>query len=246
MRTVTVQLSRRRHHRPHRPPPVRRLRRASRAAASMAAFSSRAIPTPTRRVSARTCWRWCASWRRPSCAIPAAISSPAITGRTASARSSSGRAGSIWPGCRPRPNQFGTNEFIDWCRAAEHRADAGGQPRHARRRRGAQPGGILQPSRRHGAVRPAPRARLGAAARRQVLVPRQRDGRPVADGGQDRHRIRPHRHRSRQDDEADRRPHRTRRLRLVRPQHADLRRVGRHSAGAYASTMSSTSRCTPT
>ena len=31
-------------------------------------------------------------------------------------------------------------------------------------------------------LRPAPRPRLGRAARRQVLVPRQRDGRPLADG----------------------------------------------------------------
>ena len=67
-----------------------------------------------------------------------------------------------------------------------HRADAGGQPRHARRRCRAQPGRILQPSRRHGAVGPAPRARLGAAARRQVLVPGQRDGRALADGDEDR------------------------------------------------------------
>jgi hypothetical protein len=28
------------------------------------------------------------------------------------------------PGCRPSRTTFGTNEFIDWCRAAEHRADA--------------------------------------------------------------------------------------------------------------------------
>ena len=32
-------------------------------------------------------------------------------------------------------NQFGTNEFIDWCRCRRYRADAGGQPWHARRRR---------------------------------------------------------------------------------------------------------------
>ena len=78
-----------------------------------------------------------------------------------------------------------------------HRADAGGQPRHARRRCGAQPGRVLQPPRRHGAVRPAPHARLGQAARREVLVPRQRDGWAVADGGQDRDRVRPHRARRR-------------------------------------------------
>ena len=29
-------------------------------------------------------------------------------------------------------NQFGTNEFIDWCRLAGYRADAGGESRHAR------------------------------------------------------------------------------------------------------------------
>ena len=43
--------------------------------------------------------------RRRSCAIPAATSSPATTGRTASARSRSGRAGSTSPGCRPRPTR---------------------------------------------------------------------------------------------------------------------------------------------
>ena len=46
------------------------------------------------------------------------------------------------------PNTFGTNEFIDWCRAAGGRADAGGQSRHARRRCRAQSRRILQPSRR--------------------------------------------------------------------------------------------------
>ena len=69
-----------------------------------------------------------------------------------------------------------------------HRADAGGQSRHARRRCRPQHGRILQPSRRHDPVGAAPQARLGQAARREVLVPRQRDGRAVADGGQDRAR----------------------------------------------------------
>ena len=41
--------------------------------------------------------------RRRSCAIPAAISSPATTGRTASARRTSARCGSTSPGARPRP-----------------------------------------------------------------------------------------------------------------------------------------------
>ena len=39
--------------------------------------------------------------------------------------------------------------------------------------------------------------------------------------------------------------HRARRLRLVGPAHADLRRVGGHRAASTRSTMSSTSRCTP-
>ena len=69
------------------------------------------------------------------------------------------------------------------------RADAGGQSRHARRRCGAQPRRILQPSRAAPTGRTCARSpRLGEAARRQVLVPRQRDGWPLADGAQDRRR----------------------------------------------------------
>ena len=182
------------------------------------------------RLPPATCWRWCASWRPPSCAIPAAISSPATTGRTASARWSSGRAGSTSPGCRPRPNTFGTNEFIDWCRAAGiepmlavNLGTRGADAARSLRR-------ILQPSRRHRAVRPPPRARLGAAARRQVLVPRQRDGRALADGAR-----RPPSEYGRIATEAAKmmkwvdRIDRARGLRLVGPQHADLRRLGRHA-----------------
>ena len=154
------------------------------AAASTAASSSPAIPTadeqglPPRRAGAGARAR-----RRRSCAIPAATSSRATTGRTASARSSERprRLDLAW--LSTETNTFGTNEFIDWCRAAgiEPMLAVNLGTRGARRR--AQPGRVLQPSRRHRAVRPAPRARLGGAARRQVLVPRQRDGRPLADGG---------------------------------------------------------------
>ncbi len=52
-------------------------------------------------------------------------------------------------------NHFGTNEFIDWCRKAEHRADVGGQSRYSRPGRGAPSGRILQPSRRHLVLRSA-------------------------------------------------------------------------------------------
>ena len=75
-------------------------------------------PTADAKGFRRTCWRWCASWRRRSCAIPAATSSPATTGRTASVRSAERprRLDLAW--MSTETNQFGTNEFIDWCRAA--------------------------------------------------------------------------------------------------------------------------------
>ena len=104
-----------------------------------------------------------------------------------------------------RAEQFGTNEFIDWCRAAGiepmlavNLGTRGPAGRRAFHRVPQLPG-------RHGAVRPAPPARLGKAARREVLVPRQRDGRPLADRRQDRAGIRPHRHRGRQGHEMGRR-----------------------------------------
>jgi alpha-N-arabinofuranosidase len=91
------------------------------------------------------------------------------------------------------PNTFGTNEFVDWCRAAKiepmlavnlgtRDGDAARNPRR-----------ILQPSRRHRLVGPAHQARLEEAARHQVLVPRQRGRRSLADGAQDRDRIWPRR-----------------------------------------------------
>ena len=76
------------------------------------------------------------------------------------------------------------------------------------------------------------RAWLGQAARRQVLVPRQRDGWRLADGRQQRRGIWPARAASRQDDALGRRFDRTRRVRVVGPQHGDLRLLGRDGAGA--------------
>ena len=89
------------------------------------------------------------------------------------------------------PNTFGTNEFIDWCRQAKLEpmlaVNLGTRgPDEAR-----QAAGILQLPLRHQVRRPAPRTRLGEAARREVLVPRQRDGRPLADGLENRDRIWP-------------------------------------------------------
>ena len=78
-------------------------------------------------------------------------------------------------------NQFGTNEFMDWCRTAERGADVRRESRHARTRRSAQLPRVLQSSRRHALLGSASLARLREASRHQVLVHRQRDGRAVAD-----------------------------------------------------------------
>ena len=77
--------------------------------------------------------------------------------------------------------------------------DAGHQPRLARPRRSAQLRRIRQRPDRQLLGRPAQGERAGGAVRRQALVPRQRDGRPLAGRPQDRARIRPPRQRSRQD-----------------------------------------------
>ena len=66
-------------------------------------------------------------------------------------------------------------------RAGRHGAVARHELRHGQRRVRAGLRRVLQPSARHPLERPAARPRLRAAARRQVLVPRQRDGRPLAD-----------------------------------------------------------------
>ena len=229
-----------------RPAPVRRLRRASRPLRLWRHLRARPSRPPTSRASAATCSRWCASSRRPSCAIPAATSSPATTGRTASARSRSGRAGSTSPGCRPSRTRSAPTS------SSTGAALAGIEPMLAVNlgTRGADaarnlveycnhPGGTALSDLRRA-------ARLGAAARRQVLVPRQRDGRPVADGG-----ARPRPNTAASPTEAAKMmrwidpTHRARRLRLVRPHHADLRRLGATRARAHASTTSSSSRCTP-
>ena len=85
------------------------------------------------------------------------------------------------------PNHFGTNEFMDWCKVAEVEPMMAVNLGHAGRRCRAKPRRILQSSVGLLLVRSAPLPRLGEAARRQVLVPRQRNGWPLADGIQIRH-----------------------------------------------------------
>ena len=83
------------------------------------------------------------------------------------------------------PNQVGTDEFCEWARRVGAKVDMavnlglGGidDARQARR--------VLQPPGWHPVQRPAHRQRLSRAAWHQDLVPRERDGRSLADGPQD-------------------------------------------------------------
>ena len=65
-------------------------------------------------------------------------------------------------------------------RQGRQRAHAGGQPRHPRHARGARPAGVLEHRGRHRPVAAPHRERSHRCVRREDLVPRQRDGRPVA------------------------------------------------------------------
>ena len=126
----------------------------------------------------------------PVCATRAATSSPATAGRTASGRSSERptRLDLAWRSLET--NQVGVDEFVPWCQVGRQRADDGGQPRHPRRRRGPEPGRVLQRRARH--AWSDLRRHNGAADPHgdQALVPGQRDGRAVADRAQDRRRVR--------------------------------------------------------
>ena len=233
MREVKVRLNRDQVIGDDRQASFRRLRRASRPLRLWRAFRARPSDRLPGRAFAAMCSSSCASSRRRSCAIPAATSSPATIGRTASARSRSARVRMELAWLSLEPNTFGTNEFIDWCRLADIEpmlaVNLGTRgPDDARR--------LVEYCNhpvRHAALGPPARARLGEAARRQVLVPRQRSRRPVADGQQDRDRIRPRRHRGGEAHAPHRSDHRARRGRLVRTQHADLRPLGARGAGAH-------------
>ena len=182
--------------------------------------------------------------RRPSCAIPAATSSPATTGRTASARRSSARRGSTWPGARPRPTSSApTSSSPGAARPVSSRCWRSISARAGRTRRASfleycnHPGGTAL-------LGPAPRARLRAAARHQVLVPGQRDGWPLADLPQDRAGIRPRRAGDRQGDALDSTaicssPPAARRSATCRPMAR-----GNTRCSTTASTRSISSRCT--
>ena len=174
-----------------RSPAARRRSSSIWAAPSIRACTSPARRWPTRKDSAPTSRARSRSSASPSSAIPAATSSPDTTGSTASARR------------RNRPtvlerawnsietNQFGTNEFIDWCRIVGTEPLLGLNFGTGTRRNGRRLRRVLQRRPRHEVERAAALARLRPAAQRALLVPRQRDGRALADRADAGARIRP-------------------------------------------------------
>ena len=127
-------------------------------------------------------------------------------------------------------NQFGTNEFIEWCGAGRRRAAARHELRHRLGRDGASPTSSTATSiaarsgascgASHGYERPHNVA---------LLVPRQRDGRPVADRPAAGARVRPQGARRRQADAGHRSGAAAHRLRIERHVHADLSHLGSRS-----------------
>ena len=143
------------------------------------------------------------------------------------------------------PNTFGTNEFIDWCRQAELEpmlaVNLGTRgPDDARK--------LLEycnfPSgtkfsdlrREHGWEKPHD-VKFWCLGN-EMDGPWQMGAKTATEYGRDRRR-------GREDDAAHRSDHRTRRGRLLRAQHADLRRLGARGAASTPSIRSSSSRCTP-
>ena len=88
-------------------------------------------------------------------------------------------------------NQFGTNDFMDWCRAVGTEPLLGMNFGTGTAEMALAYVEYLQSRKRHEVERPAPSPRLRAAARRPLLVPWQRDGRPVADRAAAGARVRP-------------------------------------------------------
>ena len=88
-------------------------------------------------------------------------------------------------------NQFGTNEFIDWCRQVGTEPLLGMNFGTGTAEMAVAYVEYLQLRARDQVERAAPVARLREAAQRALLVPRQRDGRSVADRPDAGARVRP-------------------------------------------------------
>ena len=169
------------------------------AAPSTPASTSPVIRPPTRTACAATSPSSCATSRSRWSAIPAATSSRPTTGKTASARATSARPASTSPGTRPRATPSASTNSPHWCETvgtemmlAVNLGSRGlDEARNFVEYVNGPRGTLLG--------RPA-QERQRRAVRRRHVVPRQRDGRPLAGRPQDRRRVRPPRQRDRQDD----------------------------------------------
>ena len=144
------------------------------------------------------------------------------------------------------PNEVGTDEFMAWARKAGAEPMLRGQPRHARRRRGAQPGRVLQRAGGQPLRRLARGERPRRPLRHEALVPRQRDGRPVAGRAQDRGRVRPAGRRGGQGDAARRPVDRARAWSAAPTRGCRPSARGRTRSSTSRGTSPTTSRCTAT
>ena len=111
-----------------------------------------------------------------------------------------------------------------------HRAAAGNELRHRHGGDGRRLRRVLQLRARHQVERSASLARLRAAAQRALLVPRQRDGRAVADRAAAGARVRPQGARRGAADARHRRQSAADRLRVERHEHAPIPDLGPGSA----------------
>ena len=127
-----------------------------------------------------------------------------------------------------------------------HRAAARHELRHRHRGDGGGLRRVLQRRSRHEVERPSPGARLRAAAQRALLVPGQRDGRPVADRPAAGARVRTEGARRREADAGHRPRRAAHRLRVERHQHAAVPGRGIARYWRSATTRWTASRCTPT
>jgi hypothetical protein len=199
-------------------------------AASTRASTSQSPDTPTPRACAPMCSARCASRSTRPSATPAATSSAATTGSTASAPRSSARAAANWPGNRWRPTSLAPTSSWASARPSTPRRCWASTWAPARSRP-LRPGRLLQHALRHLLRRPARQARLRRAAQCQVLVRRQRDGRPLADGPPGGARIRRQGARGRQAHALDGPVDPDHPLRLVQRPHAHLPGMGSGGAG---------------
>ena len=193
-----------------------------------------------------TCSRRRGPLRMPCCAGPAATSSAAITGSTASGPKDQRPRRTELAWHAEESNRFGTDEFIEYCRVLEDRAVHLRQHGHGHDGRGPGLGRVLQWHGQHLLGEPAPPARPRRAVPRPVLGPRQRDVRRLADRQPERPRLRQEGARLRQGHEADRPVDRARRLRPERLERLGRDRARRARRARSTSTASTSTRAAPT